>query len=202
MYIKQIPLAIYSFNDVIKDASLKDKVLDLHRYINVDDDFWYKDILKQWDTRLNQYGFINTKIYFTGFYSQGDGACFECNEVDFKKLLTSLEKTSFKIPHKKLILRFLENYCTGEVARNHYGNLYCHSNSRNFILTFRTYKTPLKASKLLDAIASGIDKMRKSLSDEIYKELEDTYIYFTSDEAILETLKINEYEFLEDGKIA
>ena len=37
---------------------------------------------------------------------------------------------------------------------------------------------------------------------EIYHHLTNEYEHLTSDEAILETIKSNSYEFFEDGKIA
>lgn len=202
MYIKNVPVKIYTYEDIITDSILKEKVLESNYDINVDTDFWYEDIFAKWTEKLNSWGFINAKIYFSGFNSQGDGACFECDEVDFEKLLINLEKTGFKISHKKYILNFLSAYCVGYIVKNRYGYHYEHSNSRNFIIGNRCFKCLLNLEKILDKIESEIDKTRKALSDEIYKELYEAYYYLTSESAILETLKINEYEFLENGCIA
>ena len=35
----------------------------------------------------------------------------------------------------------------------------------------------------------------------IYKQLENEYAYQTSEDAILETIKANDYEFTSDGKL-
>lgn len=51
------------------------KVLDDYRDINVDYD-WYDFLIEEYTEKLESLGYENIKIEFSGFYSQGDGACF------------------------------------------------------------------------------------------------------------------------------
>jgi hypothetical protein len=44
------------------------------------------------------------------------------------------------------------------------------------------------------------DKIEE-LNRKIYKDLNAEYDYLESDEAVMETLEANEYEFTEDGRI-
>jgi hypothetical protein len=39
------------------------------------------------------------------------------------------------------------------------------------------------------------------LNEEMWKMLREEYEYLTSDEAVIESIEINNYEFTEDGKI-
>lgn len=50
-------------------------------------------------------------------------------------------------------------------------------------------------------LESQIEEWRHNKCREIYHELETEYDYLTSDKAIEETLKINDYEFDEEGNL-
>jgi hypothetical protein len=53
----------------------KAKVLDNLRYINVNYD-WYEYTIEEFEAKLKKLGFYDIKTEFSGFWSQGDGACF------------------------------------------------------------------------------------------------------------------------------
>jgi len=63
------------------------------------------------------------------------------------------------------------------------------------------------AKEFLDALDAGEleEEIGHEYMDDIelayFKLLQDEYKYLTSDEAIIETIKANGYEFLENGKI-
>jgi hypothetical protein len=50
---------------------------------------WYEFSIDDWTTALEQVGFTDAKINFSGFWSQGDGASFTSG-LDIEKLLTFL----------------------------------------------------------------------------------------------------------------
>lgn len=56
-------------------AKGKAKAIDAHRDINTDHD-WFDFMIEDYENKLKKLGFHNIKIYFSGFSSQGDGACF------------------------------------------------------------------------------------------------------------------------------
>jgi hypothetical protein len=53
---------------------------------------WYSCVLDFWEPALDQIGFENAKISFSGFWSQGDGASFTA-AVDLDKLVAFLADT-------------------------------------------------------------------------------------------------------------
>lgn len=59
-----------------------------HRYINVEDNDWYACTIFEWKEKLKKIGFINPKIFFDGFGSQGDG-------IDITKLAEHLVMNRF-----------------------------------------------------------------------------------------------------------
>lgn len=56
-------------------AKGKAKAIDAHRDINTDHD-WFDFVIEDYENKLKKLGFYDIKIQFTGFASQGDGACF------------------------------------------------------------------------------------------------------------------------------
>jgi hypothetical protein len=53
---------------------------------------------------------------------------------------------------------------------------------------------------MLDALGI-VEETRHNFCREIYRALETEYDYLTSEEAIIETIEANEYEFTEDGEL-
>jgi len=56
-----------------------------------------------------------------------------------------------------------------------------------------------KLEILVDELEKDIEEVRQNLCDEIYKEFKKEYEYLGSEEAIIETLIANDYEFDEEG---
>src|SRR4030095_7275979 len=73
--MQTISVNLYAFDELAPEAQRK--VIDQERLINVDDSFWYEPIIDDWTQELERRGFEQVKILFSGFGSQGDGACFE-----------------------------------------------------------------------------------------------------------------------------
>jgi len=51
---------------------------------------WYEFVFDTWKEAMEQIGFGEPKLYFRGFWSQGDGACFTSNSIDLAKLIDFL----------------------------------------------------------------------------------------------------------------
>ena len=70
-----ISINLYTFEELV--PTVQKKVLERERFINVLDAFWYEPIIDDWALELEKRGFEQVRILFSGFGSQGDGACFE-----------------------------------------------------------------------------------------------------------------------------
>ncbi|MEI2421404.1 hypothetical protein V6O07_14115, partial [Arthrospira platensis SPKY2] len=55
----------------------KSALIEAHRYINVEYYDWYEYEYEFFKKDMAEVGVEVRKIYFSGFGSQGDGACFE-----------------------------------------------------------------------------------------------------------------------------
>ena len=66
------------FNDLSEDRQLE----IVHTYMPDD---WHDFIIEEIQEELSQAGFCDPKISYSGWYSQGDGASFTCENIDVFK---------------------------------------------------------------------------------------------------------------------
>jgi len=138
-------------------------------------------------------------IYFSGFSSQGDGACFYGTwKAEHMKTLEEL-KADFGDDSKLYALHsalwaYKEQYPSSWCTSTRYSSHYSHERS-----------TTLEA--VLDEEIDYNEKDCKPLEECLvrfmqwmYRQLEAEYDYRNSDEQIDESITANEYEFTEDGK--
>lgn len=189
---------IYPFDELSEEA--KEKAVENLYNINVDYEWW--DFVYE-DTREvgKLMGIDIDNIYFSGFSSQGDGACFE-GDYEYKK---GSVKAIMKYTPKDIELhriakefqmlqkKYFYQLSASVKQSGHYFHKYCtvidvgHND-------FYSYRLP-------DGCEDDLTELLRDFMEWIYRKLEKAYEYLTSEEAIIETIKANEYEFTEDGII-
>lgn len=190
---------IYNYKDLLQNEELKQIVLDKQAYINVDLTDWQDYIIEDWIEKLENIGFINPEINYTGFYSQGDGASFTCKEINIQQVAQQLNIFT----NRELnILKALQDNGYIEAAIKRYNYHYSHEKS----IACEYYDGDMKADwKYLQTIVNkffnNIDNFIIELSLSIYKDLQNEYEYLTSEQAILDTIEANDYEFYETGDL-
>lgn len=184
---------VYDYNDLLANKELKERVLEKHWDINVSHE-WWDWVYQYWFEKLAKLGIENPEFEWE-LYSQGAGASIDCNDIDINELIDSDLFKSFKendLNDKELkTLKVL--YDKGIIY-----NFDCRGNYYNKL-------DPSKHRKQSDIVHKFdwiLRKFIEDLCDDFYHDLKEEYDYLTSEEGILETLQINEYEFLEDGTIA
>lgn len=195
-------ITLYSVSDLKENPIVLKNVLDKQYNINVDTDFWYKEVIYNHTQKLKSLGFNEVEIAFSGFNSQGDGASFICNSIDFKKWLS---ENSTNNNNKRLLSLLNKDLIEldGNIKRDRYTH-YCHWNTTTLYLSSNvfgeknSYPNIESAIEQLDEV---ITNFMQNYNKKIYTELENTYFDLTSEESILETLEANDYEFTEDGNI-
>ena len=103
---------IYNYQDLLQNEEIKQKVVEKYSYINVDYANWHDFIINEWKLKLEELGFINPEISYTGFYSQGDGASFIA-DVDIK---LAAQKSELFTDREINLLYTLWNYGLIEAA--------------------------------------------------------------------------------------
>jgi hypothetical protein len=194
-----ISINLYRFEELAPEVQRT--VIERERSINVDDAFWYEPIIKDGTEELEHRGFEQVKILFSGFGSQGDGACFEARLNIAKYLTAHHGETQYP-----LLAQYPEYV---EVSLKHRG-MYYHERS--------THLEPYFNAEVVDPGGSGIsdeetrveqeyEALEKHLYEEsvrlgrhIYKALEDEFFHQISAEAVQDTLVANEDTYLSDGR--
>lgn len=161
-----------------------------------DSDFWYESIVDDATAIGALMGIDISNVFFSGFSSQGDGACFE-GLYNWKKGCVQLVKehapqdeTLHKIVKalQKVQAPNFYKLSASVVHRGFYSHEYCTD------ITVYDAIVPDAEEALKDALR---DYMRW-----IYRQLEKEYEYRTSEAALLEDAEANGWEFTEDGQLA
>lgn len=136
-------------------------------------------------------------IYFSGFWSQGDGACFEgsyayaAGGVD---AVIDYAPKDYKLHGIAEALRDAQRpeFYQLEASVRHRGQ---HSNS--FCTVIAVTRDGYNAAA---GPAEDVCEALRGLMQWVYRQLESEYEHLSSDGAVAETIAANEYEFTEDGK--
>lgn len=188
-------ITVYTFEELT--AEIQEKIIEKNRDINTDYE-WYDCIIEETKNELESKGFPQVEITFSGFYSQGDGASFTCNNVD---LMTFIAFSKQEDKYKLLLEHIQEGTITASIyrARHHYShNHTVRANVETQGLANDVYDTPA-IQVLLNTLEEDLEETKNTLCKELYKTLEQEYDYLTDDAQIKDTLIANEYTYTADG---
>jgi hypothetical protein len=178
--------------------SQKEQAMDRYRDWNVDGGYdWYDGVYEDATTIAELMGIDVDRIYFSGFSSQGDGACFE-GSFSYKKGMVKAVKAYAPLDKE------LHNIALSiqELHRKAFYGAYGKVRHSGHYYHERSMSVNVDSEKgMVDE-----DEWRDVFADFalwIYRNLEKEYEYLTSDEAVAESLEANEMEFEidEDGDI-
>ncbi len=202
MRIELEEVKVYSLEDVKSNPELLKKVLEKHSDINTSFDWW--DFVYENFKENNDEYFDIDKIYFSGFWSQGDGAMFEYSDISNRLRDIFIDGLDLS-PMRKGWLRNNVSVSGKGVQRG----LYYHEKSCSHTIWWEVDNGDLNWDRPLyqwiESFANDfenfVEELYVNLCSDLYSTLEKEYTYLISDEAILDSLECNEYEFTEDGNI-
>ena len=194
-------IEIYKFEELSEEAQEKaiEKFYDLNIY-----EGWWDSVYEMY--KKDETGFDIDKIYFSGFWSQGDGAMFEGSpNEDILNFITPGYNNQQYQKDWSRVIKLIKN---GDI--NIYGSFkqhgrYYHSKSYsdNLETEFTNdwqYKNYSNIEDICEDILYEIREHYEDICNKIYHSLEQEYEYYTSREAIEGSIIANEYEFTEDGE--
>ena len=188
----------YTFNELSDSA--KDKARDHYRQYGLDYE-WYDFTFEDWKAALLLIGIDVSNIYFSGFSSQGDGACFEC-DYSYVPGWRKTVKSDFGGSMQTILLAAGERlqaiqrpfFYSVSATVKHSGR-YSHSNCTDFTVE---PGERFESSDIID-LEDDIKSVLRGLMDDLYNGLESEYDHLTSDSVINEYLQDGELQFLESG---
>ena len=194
---KIIEKLAYEYNELSDKA--KQKLKD--RYCEDCTDMLYFEVefeVESLETILEEMGFSNPKIAYSGFWSQGDGASFTCDKWQYKKgMLTNIKQSYPTWESLHLIAKELQSLSkktgyTLEFSIYRTNHRYCHENTVACDFGYNEYD---------EKIQEYVDYAVKWLCKTLYNSLEKSYYDTTSDEAIADFYTANDYLFDENGRV-
>lgn len=170
----------------------QDELLEKHR----DDDVnhgWWEFTYEGFKEKCTGLGLRIDDISFSGFCSQGDGACFNGAVDDWGLILPLVKRESL------LSLAREHGWGWTVSGRDHH---YCHAQTMNGELTANLEENPYSEDDEplqhdawnianpvtyndLDDLDTVLTDYCRELADELYRELESEYDYLTDDEQIV-----------------
>ena len=186
----------------------RDALLEKHRNTNVEYDEWWDGVYEQFVESCTEKGIcVDTRdvrtvggktvtkprIYFSGFWSQGDGACFEGRVDDWPKFFAAAGCPELTDLYEKLTDPL-------SLSWTHSGHYY-HSYSVSFedelwatnpydpdddVLQCAAWSAVMKDGAIFDEKENDFIKFIRGLMDQLYKDLEEEHDYLTDDERVVE----------------
>lgn len=202
---KTIETTVYAYNELSDKAKEKAKAW----YSETLDSSDYYHVQENFEDQLRIIGFYDVVTQWSGFNSQGDGACFtgrfECSDVA-TALAKLNEYHNFDkefLEQAAIILNIANNFnMKGETLRFrviHSGRYYHHNSIDLSDVEIQNNETG-QTFALSDEGECDIRRACRMLCIDLYKRLDDQNDELYSDEQINETMAANEYTFLENGQ--
>lgn len=196
-----VEIKVYQFDELSDEA--KEKAREWFREGNLHHN-WFESIYEDFKERAEEDGFNVTEIYFSGFWSQGDGAMFEYDYLSDKLRLEFINQLGLSAMRND----WLVNNTTISGNGKHRGHYY-HDKCCDHCIYWEVDNCDLHYSTLfyswLASFESGfvdfVTDKYKYLCIELYKLFKEEYEYLISDEVVDESIMVNEYKFDEDGHI-
>ena len=199
-------IKLYKFEELSEEV--QEKVIEKKYDINLHHD-WWGSIYEM--NMQDETGFDIDKIYFSGFASQGDGAMFEGSpNEDILNFITpgrvfyyrneAYQKDWSKVI--KLIKNGHINIYGSFTHKGHYYHSKSYSDNLDTEMTNNDWygKNYSNIEDILEDILEEIREYYEDVCNKIYHSLEQEHEYYSSREAIEETISCNDYEFTEDGE--
>ena len=197
--MKTIEIKVYSFDELSKQA--KAKAIENNNEINIHED-WYEYIYEDFIS-LNK-DFEIDRIYFSGFWSQGDGAMFEYSGISDSLKDEFIDSLDLSPMRKQWLLGNI--YVSGKGKQSGH---YCHEKSCSHSIYWEVdngdlhYNAQPLFYEWLERFAEDFEDFviskYEDQANELYSNLSHSYDYLTSEDAIEETIIANDLEFYEDG---
>jgi len=191
-------LASYTISELSKVAA--GRAVEALRYSDIEDGDWADSELDYWKGTLEEMGFQNPKIRYSGFSSQGDGASFTSAYVDLGMFLVAVgDAQRFRLLTLAEKLEFELRLVVKEVGEGRYSHKYTVRASIEDFIRCDQKGLRDRVDDLIDELEERTTEVVREMSDKIYAGLDKEYTYLVSDDAVVENIAARGYLFTEGG---
>jgi hypothetical protein len=197
--MREIKIEAYSFEELSKE--IQEKLIEEHRHVDVEETWWSEDVIEEFKEEVSEKGFQATQVYFSGFWSQGDGAMFEYDGIEDSLFLEFIDSLSISKNKREWLHKWANCYAKG----SHFG-YYSHKKSCNHNIDIEfneSYDVAPNISEWIYSFQEDLEKFIESryedIALELYATLEKEYDYRTSDENVKEAVKSFDWIYNKQG---
>ncbi len=184
----------------------RNALLEEHRDINVHDE-WYDGVYGMFVEDCKEKGIcvdyhnvktvggktvVKPSIYFSGFWSQGDGACFDGAVNDWPKFLVACGRADLvpvyeKLDHTLVLSWYHSGHYYHSGCTDFGSDLYIENpfDEDDDILQYATWGVVTENGNIFEDLEDDFIKYVRGLMDGLYTTLEKEYDYLTSDEVVV-----------------
>ena len=198
--MQTIQVNIFKYNELSKGA--KEKAREWYRKASSNDTYWSECVIDDAKAAGKLMGFDISKVYYSGFWSQGSGACFEGSFLSSefepggiqKYAPQDMELARIANEIEKIVNQFYSIY----LKVKHSGH-YSHENCTVFDVSIADNQDNEIDTKEAAEAEKALIKLSRDLMKWIYRNLEKEYEYQNRDEVVGENIESNGYDFTLDG---
>jgi hypothetical protein len=196
-----VETTVYKFDELSDRAKEKAREWFLQEY---PDHEWWDTTYEDAKLCLGFLGFSVDKIYFSGFWSQGDGACFTGSWSVDRVKVADLKEHAPKDEELHRLAEIASKYANDYVLDAQLAD-------DPYAMTIAGGQSRYNHENSVDIEVHGdhgstaeeeLCEMARDCMRWIYNQLKAEYEWLTSDEQVDESMRINEYEFDEEGNRA
>jgi hypothetical protein len=191
---------------------MNQELIDKHREINVDSDWWYEGVYEWFEERCHEVGVnilstnrhtgngkskVDKDITWSGFWSQGDGAAFSGSVVVLEKAVVDFANR-YPITYKYVV--DLNGYFKYWWKIGSHNNITLGDLDTEDIAYYVDDEHPFaevwqeELNKELELLEPELSDLADDLCKVLYDALRDEYDALTTDEAVWETIVANELD--------
>ncbi len=199
--MKIIETKVFEFDEL--DAKAKQKARDWYR---TDLEFDSEPTIEDATLCFSFVGITIKNVYFSGFSSQGDGACFEGSwsaanvqpgklkehapqDTELHRIAAEFERIAALFPNASFTVK-------------HSGR-YSHEHCTEFDISFPDSERgewPTDKFSVYEKFTEDLQKAAKNAMRWIYAKLEEAYDWERADEQVDQAIRSNEYTFTAEGR--
>lgn len=206
---ERIEITLYPFAE-LSDAA-KDKARSWYREGAMDYS-WYDFVFEDFQTICELIGVTletttvrlvgggtrqEPRIYFQGFSSQGDGACFEGGYCYRRKACQAIRNHA---PTDQMLHRIVDQLASIQRANFYQIRARCRHRGRYYHEYSMAVDVDRRGGELTADAENAIAEGLRDLARWLYRQLQQEYEYLTRDDAVDQAIEANSYRFREDGR--
>lgn len=209
--MRTIQTDVYKYAELSDSA--KEKARDWFRTISNDDYFFSECVIEGAATIAELFGLdirqtrkncmdgsyrYEPTVYWSGFWSQGDGAAFDGNYKYKKGALKAVKEYA---PQDAELRRIVKGLC--DIQKKNFYRLTAKCTASGWNDNCQSVETYYSGDdyRNIGRDREDVSDYLKDFANWIYRQLEKEYEYQNSDEQVTESIIANEYEFTEQGEI-